>query len=315
MPPRASRHRNWVYTLNNFDDLHKSLLEDFDCRYLVHAHEEGENGTPHLQGYLCMNNPISLNGLKRRLGIQGIHLEPRRGTHTQARDYCLKTIEGDDVDLNAEERYWFEKGDPPMEPGDGDGGWALDYEDASHGDFEAIRLRHPARWAQYRSTFRAHYAETRAETVRARVQARDIALLSDDALRPWQDELLGILQGEFMDRRIIVVHDVQGNAGKTTFANWYSAVNPKTQVMRAARYIDMAYILDETMEVFMFDVERSCVETDIWRFVEAIKDGRVFSSKYECIQKRIAPNHCVVFCNHLPPADAWSADRILLITC
>lgn len=91
-----SRSRNWVFTLNNFtsvDVAYLSLLvEESEGRvtYICWGEEVGEEGTPHLQGYLELKNPISLPALKKMIGINSMHFEQRRGTQKQAVDYCKK---------------------------------------------------------------------------------------------------------------------------------------------------------------------------------------------------------------------------------
>lgn len=50
--------------------------------------EVGENGTPHLQGYIEFTNSKKLEWL-RKINPR-IHWEARRGTAQQARDYCAK---------------------------------------------------------------------------------------------------------------------------------------------------------------------------------------------------------------------------------
>lgn len=48
-----------------------------------------QTGTPHLQGYTVFSNPMSMEGAKSLIDPNA-HLEPRRGSHQAARDYCQK---------------------------------------------------------------------------------------------------------------------------------------------------------------------------------------------------------------------------------
>lgn len=52
--------------------------------------EVGENGTPHLQGYLELKTRMTFSSLKRNLGLDRIHLEPARGNLEQNQRYCKK---------------------------------------------------------------------------------------------------------------------------------------------------------------------------------------------------------------------------------
>lgn len=79
------------FTLNNytFDDLVRlGGLKDH-VKYLVMGAEVGEQGTPHLQGYVEFNKSIRFNSAKKLLGDR-VHIEQRRGTQQQAIDYCKK---------------------------------------------------------------------------------------------------------------------------------------------------------------------------------------------------------------------------------
>lgn len=58
--------------------------------YLVYQLERGENGTLHFQGYCELKSALRLSPLKTLMGSDSIHIEQRRGTAEQARDYCMK---------------------------------------------------------------------------------------------------------------------------------------------------------------------------------------------------------------------------------
>jgi len=69
-------------------------LNDIPCVYHVWGYELGENGTPHIQGFIQMEKKLRLNGMKKYL--PRAHLEVRKGTSEQAAEYCKK--EGDFVE-------------------------------------------------------------------------------------------------------------------------------------------------------------------------------------------------------------------------
>ena len=65
-------------------------LDLLDCvRYLVLQEELGEQGTPHLQGYLELRLPKLITGVKKLLGPR-CHLEQRMGSQSQAIAYSKK---------------------------------------------------------------------------------------------------------------------------------------------------------------------------------------------------------------------------------
>lgn len=89
----SNKARHVCFTWNNPSVIPSLLLatlaEAERIRYVVFQLEEGENGTPHYQGYVEYTSPQRWSYLKA-LTDQSIHLEKRRGTRVQARDYCRK---------------------------------------------------------------------------------------------------------------------------------------------------------------------------------------------------------------------------------
>lgn len=87
--------RSYVFTLF----LHSEFKEDEfrervealpGMRYAIWQHEESKSGRGHLQGYMEFKRTYRVRGLKLLLREPRIHLEKRRGTRDQAREYCRK---------------------------------------------------------------------------------------------------------------------------------------------------------------------------------------------------------------------------------
>lgn len=84
--------RSYCFTINNYTDKDLTALDaletDGNIHYYVLGFEEGESGTPHIQGYVeC--KPMRMNAMQALLGGRA-HLEKRKGTRDQARNYCMK---------------------------------------------------------------------------------------------------------------------------------------------------------------------------------------------------------------------------------
>jgi len=56
----------------------------------VYQYEQGEQGTPHFQGYLECVGKKSIVQLKKLPGFERAHFEVRRGQQEQAVGYCKK---------------------------------------------------------------------------------------------------------------------------------------------------------------------------------------------------------------------------------
>lgn len=78
-----------VFTLNNYTPEEVITCDTIACKYIVYGKEVGESGTPHLQGLVVWNNAKTFSAAKKAISSR-IHLEVMKGTHEQAREYCIK---------------------------------------------------------------------------------------------------------------------------------------------------------------------------------------------------------------------------------
>jgi len=81
--------KHWCFTLNNFTEEDILVLDVLPCKYGVFGYEVGANGTPHIQGYVEFNKNVRFKKCKELLGGRA-HVELRKGSRDQAREYCMK---------------------------------------------------------------------------------------------------------------------------------------------------------------------------------------------------------------------------------
>lgn len=296
-----SQSRFWCFTLNNYDDDDIARLEQAgdSVSYLCFGKEVGDSGTPHLQGTVVFKKKVRFSGVKSVVGDRA-HVEVCRRL-SESIDYCKKD-----------------------------------------GDFTEIGTV-PVRKAGHSTPFEAFKGAVASGEVTSLVDAREkypgvyaryprwcIEYLGDAAgsnhkvevfpLRVWQASVNEELKLEACPRRIKFVVDPVGNSGKTWFARYYQEyVSDQNlcQIMEPGRRADMAHALKETIRVLFMDAPRSKQGEYIqYDFLEAVKNGLVFSGKYESRVKRLGPVHVVVFMNEDPCPKALSEDRydILRIT-
>lgn len=79
--------KHWCFTVNNYTQA-ELLPHDDDYVYMVIGYEVGKDGTPHLQGYVCMKKTRTLPAMKKIM--PRAHLELMKGTPEQAAEYCKK---------------------------------------------------------------------------------------------------------------------------------------------------------------------------------------------------------------------------------
>ncbi len=87
-----SKSRAYTVTLNNPTALDYETYfvstQIWKEAYHVFGKETGEQGTPHLQGYVYFTNPISFNSMKKK--IPGAHIEPALASAEKNTTYCTK---------------------------------------------------------------------------------------------------------------------------------------------------------------------------------------------------------------------------------
>lgn len=86
---QAARLRNWCFTTFKVDAF--ACPNDPIIRYCVFQHEKcPDTNRPHVQGYVELSKPYRIGQVKALFNDDTMHLEPRRGTQQEARDYCMK---------------------------------------------------------------------------------------------------------------------------------------------------------------------------------------------------------------------------------
>lgn len=57
--------KSWCFTINNPTEKDEQILADLEKSYLVYGNEVGDQGTTHLQGYICFTRAYRLSQLKK----------------------------------------------------------------------------------------------------------------------------------------------------------------------------------------------------------------------------------------------------------
>lgn len=85
-------NREWCFTINNWTetDYNQAVEMKNDARYLIFAKEIGEQGTPHLQGYVYFDNAKSLKRMKKYLPRANLSERYVDSTAENCAKYCKK---------------------------------------------------------------------------------------------------------------------------------------------------------------------------------------------------------------------------------
>lgn len=232
----------WFFTLNNPE---VETLETFEtvlkheCKWYIFQEETGENGTPHLQGTLCLKSKQRLSALKKI--NSSIHWEPTKSVNKSI-EYCTK------YETRTGRIYAYGIEIP-----------------------EQVRVAEP---------------------------------------RGWQLQVIEIFKKEPDDRTIHWFYEEKGNVGKTTLCKYL--VVKYNALMLTGKSADMYHMISKfssKRKIIIVDCPRSQQDYLNYGALEQIKNGLIFSGKYEGSQLVFNCPHIVCFANCEPDYEKMSSDR------
>lgn len=291
----ADEHLFW----SSKEDVSERLPHDL-VRYCCWQIEvPGENHLAHVQGYFEFKKLTTLAGIKR-LPLPGnwpeVHIEASRGSAQQNIDYCTK----EDTRLDGPWTFGESAGE----------GGAPSLEEAARGLLEHRNLARTAREAP--DLFVRHNRGLEA-LLRITDQPSETP---DIVLRPWQDQLLKIIDAEPHDRRIYWIWEPYGGTGKSFFAR-YLICNRNALFLTNGRH-DRLLNAWNRERVVIFDFSRDVVTTAgngdtsdrvPYSPMEHYKNGVVWSG-FAGARQMVGPKpHVICFANFEPNYGKLSLDR------
>lgn len=297
----VSRAKHWCFTLNNpTEDEYRNLRQLYSggsggVTYICLGRETGDSGTPHIQGFVSFGTRKRFHSVKTALGDR-VHLEVARGTPKQASDYCKK-------DGNFTELGTIPTGQGKRSDIDHFKTWVFEYyTDHNRRPTEReIAIEHSSLWMRYPERI---------------MSLRDMLLppqrLVSGTLNDWQQDVYDeISEGTWDDRQIRFICDPDGGKGKSWFCRYVKTNMPeKTQLLSIGKRDDIAYCIDPSCSIFLFNVPRGQMEFLRYEILEMMKDRVVFSPKYNSSTKylEVTP-YVAVFSNEMPDMNKMTSDR------
>lgn len=247
----ASRARSWCFTVNNYTEEDKVSVVSLvsGSRLYCYGFEIGENGTPHIQGYVCFKNQTKFQTLKNKL--PRAHWEKAKGSAQDNLKYCSK--DGDFV-TNIKKKVTRE---------------------------DMIEL------------VRAQYAEV--------------------VWRPWQKDVIDLIDADNSDRTINWIYEPTGNVGKSFLCKFISLRSDV--IICQGKAADIFNQVNSTIEsgvlpkLVICDIPRVSLDYLSYNAIENLKNGLLYSGKYKG-GKCVFPCPSVFcFANEKPKMEKLSKDR------
>lgn len=274
--------RNVCVTWNNYpEQAFDEVLENPAFSYVIVGKEIGESKTPHLQIYAELKKRTRFNTVRKL--FPGCHIESRKGTAQQASDYCKKdgsfkeagviSHAGKRTDL-AKMRQLVKEGKTMFE--------IMDECDSA--------IRYHSHVVTYMNLYRASTLQ--------RMNFNP---------RPWQSQVLALLDGSPHPRSINWYYDAAGNTGKSTLCR-YLLRNRSAFLVNGGKHANIAHAYNYE-SIVVFDLMRDQSDRVPYAVMESFKNGYIFSGKYNSTGKSFDTPHVFIFANFAPDRSKLSADR------
>lgn len=277
------------FTLNNYEQEDVDKFVEYstreDVKYLIVGEEVGENGTPHLQGFIHLDADRKKCGLKfwkeELPGGKRAHFEAARGTDEQNSKYCTKS------------GPYLEVGKPSVP----ESLWGRVFEAAKQSLEEALAID-PEIAVKHYHQLKSIYDDHNHPQMTSELPE----------LREWQKKAVEMLETQ-TERQVLFIVDEEGGKGKSALTK-HLMTTKKTWACQGGKINDLMYAFDTTAEYAIFDMAR-CNNPDFypWNFIENIKSGWFCATKYKGGLKMFNPPKVCVMMNHMPPRDKLSEDR------
>ena len=305
---RPTKYRRWAFTLNNYDveepwKTMEELPEQKTLKYIVAGKEFAPStGTRHLQGYLEYFNCRSFQGTTRHLHeIFGgnCHLEVAHSSLNENYLYCTK-----------EDKYPFVFKGTKKD--------STKTEKSDIGEMAEVAAKEGTEACKevYRMEY---YIQKQAIDKAANALRSDIALkkLKEEfetaTLKPWQHVVMKLVEIQG-NREILFVIDDIGNQGKTWLTQYMTIIH-EGQCFDSTNKKDVAYALNPEKNTFIFDVTRATEPKMSLQILESIKNGIVFSGKYESGTKIVSNAKVILMANSFNELHEaqLSVDRFMIL--
>jgi len=296
----AQQAMNMPFTAFGVEDI---TWKPEDMKYLLYGRETcPETGREHLQGYVQFKKKQSIAGAKKIFGDNTIHFEFAKGDYEENYKYCTKTRECDDCP-----NVFFERGEPTRKKGQRND--ILEVVRRIEGGNELKDLMFDPEVCDTVARCMPFVRQCVADFKAGKGLKAMRDKMESASLRSWQQGVVSIVDAEPDTRAVYWYWDHAGNTGKSFMVDWLVAMK-NAVVFTHGKMHDIAHAYNH-QKVVCFDLSRTQEEKldAVYMAMECLKNGRMFSGKYESTTKIFEVPHVFVYANFAPDKAKLSADR------
>lgn len=298
--------RMWCFTIHGEQGELEELIEAIAApRWgvygMVQMEQCPETGRLHLQGFLVLPKQQRLSFVKKIHSTA--HWEPAHGSLEHNEAYCSKVSTRV---VGTATKTW---GDRPTNVGQGK---RTDIDEAcalvlSSGGTIKQRMKRVAE--QYPTAVAKFH---RGLEMVARLTEKPVAVEPPAVWYKWQSDLLEYLESDAAkadNRAIVWITDPVGNQGKSTIVRYLVANHDALYIN--GKVSDMAHAYNGE-PIVLFDITRTQLENmdHLYSFAEMLKNGLIFSPKYDSGMKVFSSPRVVFFANQTYARGKWTEDRV-----
>lgn len=152
--------------------------------------------------------------------------------------------------------------------------------------------------------------DTNAKTT---IRRRTLGTYSEITWKDWQKEIIDICETKPDNRTVHWYWEKGGNTGKSFLTKYlvstYNAMIVNGKVADIAHQVGKRCEDDIAIDVVIFDMPRCSKGLLSYQAIEMLKNGLIYSGKYEGGQYIFDPPHVIIFANEAPEKKMLSADR------
>lgn len=196
------------------------------------------------------------------------------------------------------------------------------FENNNQLSFNSLKKRYPkVHWEKARGNSKQNYEYCKKEGTYISTQEEYREILKKELLKeyeeikwkPWQQEILNIINTKPDNRKINWYWETTGNVGKS-FLSKYIAMKYNTIIAEGKKndvFNQVNTMIENKKEpkIIILDIPRYSKEFTNYGLLECLKNGMLYSGKYEGGLCFFHSPHVFIFANFLPSFDKMSEDR------